>query len=36
MAAALREAASWVGCDAVVVETVDPPRLAAPLRARLG
>jgi uncharacterized protein len=36
MAAALREAASWVGCDAVVVEAVDPPRLAAPLRARLG
>ena len=25
VAAALREAASWVGCDAVVVESVDPP-----------
>jgi uncharacterized protein len=36
MAAALREAASWVGCDAVAVEAVDPPRLAAPLRARLA
>jgi uncharacterized protein len=36
MAAALREAASWVGCDAVVVETVDPPELAAPLRARVA
>ena len=25
MAAALREAASWVGCDSVVVESTDPP-----------
>jgi uncharacterized protein len=36
MAAALREAAGWVGCDAVALEVVDPPELAAPLRARLG
>ena len=33
MAAALREAAGWVGCDAIAVEAVDPPQLAAPLRA---
>jgi hypothetical protein len=36
MAAALREAAEWVGCDAVAVQAVDPPALAAPLRARLA
>ncbi|MEA2256219.1 MAG: uncharacterized protein QOG35_2264 [Solirubrobacteraceae bacterium] len=36
MAGALREAASWVGCDAVALEQVDPPALAAPLRARLA
>jgi uncharacterized protein len=36
MADALREAAMWVGCDAVAVREVDPPALAAPLRARLG
>jgi hypothetical protein len=36
MAAALREAATWVGCDAVAVGAVDPPELAAPLRALLG
>jgi uncharacterized protein len=36
MAAALREAARWAGCDAVAVERVDPPDLAAPLRAALG
>jgi uncharacterized protein YcaQ len=33
MGAALREAATWVGCHAVAVEAVDPPELAAPLRA---
>jgi uncharacterized protein YcaQ len=31
MAAALGEAAAWVDCDAVRVETVEPPRLAAAL-----
>jgi uncharacterized protein len=36
MAQALREAAVWVGCDAVALEVVDPPELAAALRARLG
>lgn len=36
MAAALREAASWVGCDAVVVERVTPDALAAPLRAAVA
>ncbi|HEY7619069.1 MAG TPA: crosslink repair DNA glycosylase YcaQ family protein [Solirubrobacteraceae bacterium] len=36
MAQALREAASWVGCDAVALEVVDPPELAAPLRAALA
>jgi uncharacterized protein len=36
MASALREAAEWVGCDAVTVGTVDPPQAAAPLRAALG
>jgi len=36
MAAALREAASWVGCDAVRVEAVDPPALRAPLEAALA
>jgi uncharacterized protein YcaQ len=35
MARALREAAEWVGCSAVEVEQVHPPRLAAPLRAAL-
>jgi uncharacterized protein len=35
MAGALREAAEWVGCDAVAVGTVDPPQSAAPLRAAL-
>ncbi len=35
MAAALREAAEWVGCDAVAVGTVDPPGAAAALRAAL-
>jgi uncharacterized protein YcaQ len=36
MAGALREAAAWVGCDAVAVGRVDPPALAAPLRAALA
>jgi uncharacterized protein YcaQ len=36
MAQALREAADWVGCDAVALQVVDPPELAAPLRARLA
>jgi uncharacterized protein len=36
MARALREAASWVGCDAVAVGEVDPPKLTAPLRAMLA
>jgi uncharacterized protein YcaQ len=36
LADALREAAGWVGCDAVRVERLDPPALAAPLTAALG
>jgi uncharacterized protein YcaQ len=36
MAQALREAAEWVGCDAVALETVDPPGLAKPLRSALA
>jgi uncharacterized protein len=36
MARALREAAEWVGCSAVVVERVDPPRLAQRLRTALA
>ena len=35
MAAALVEAASWVGCDAVTVERVSPPGLRASLSAAL-
>ncbi len=35
MATALWEAASWVGCDAVAIERVEPPELAAPLHAAL-
>lgn len=35
MAEALWEAASWVGCDAVRVERVDP-LLAGPLQDALG
>ncbi len=35
LAAALREAAAWVGCDDVVVERVEPATAAAPLRAAL-
>jgi uncharacterized protein len=36
MARALREAAEWVGCDAVALEVVDPPELADPLLAALA
>jgi uncharacterized protein YcaQ len=36
MAAALREAAEWVGCDTVALETVESPALATALRARLA
>ncbi|WP_329251569.1 winged helix DNA-binding domain-containing protein [Actinoallomurus sp. NBC_01490] len=36
LAQALREAAEWVGCDAVRVERIDPPALAAPLTAALN
>ena len=36
MARALIEAASWVGCDNVVIEVVDPPELARPLRAAVA
>jgi uncharacterized protein YcaQ len=35
LAEALREAAAWVGCDAVRVERLDPPALTAPLTAAL-
>ncbi|AOP45573.1 winged helix-turn-helix domain-containing protein [Streptomyces lydicus] len=35
MAQALREAAAWVGCDAVRVERCDDPALAAALRTEL-
>jgi hypothetical protein len=31
MASALREAATWVGCNAVTVERVEPLELAGPL-----
>jgi uncharacterized protein YcaQ len=36
MAAALREAAEWVGCDSVVIGDVDPPAAAPALRAALA
>jgi uncharacterized protein len=36
MAAALREAATWVGCDEVAVGQVNPPQMAARLRALLA
>lgn len=36
MARALREAAEWVGCSAVAVERVEPPRLAPRLRAAVS
>lgn len=35
LARALREAATWVGCDSVRVEVSDPPELAGELRALL-
>ncbi|REK85067.1 winged helix-turn-helix domain-containing protein [Streptomyces inhibens] len=35
MAQALREAATWVGCDSVRVERCDDPKLAAALRTEL-
>ncbi|MEV5975051.1 crosslink repair DNA glycosylase YcaQ family protein [Streptomyces sp. NPDC051921] len=36
VATALREAAAWVGCDAVAVERVDAPELAPELLKALG
>ncbi|MFK0291383.1 winged helix-turn-helix domain-containing protein [Streptomyces sp. NPDC090442] len=36
MAQALREAATWVDCDAVHIERCDDPRLAAALRTELA
>ncbi len=36
MAVALREAASWVGCDNVAVRRVQPPELAPALRAAVA
>jgi uncharacterized protein YcaQ len=36
MAGALREAATWVGCDNIAVRDVDPPELTALLRAALS
>lgn len=36
VAAALAEAATWVGSTSVVLEVVDPPAAAAPLRTTLG
>ena len=36
MAEALREAAEWVGCDAVRVDRLDPPARAAPRTAALS
>jgi uncharacterized protein YcaQ len=36
VAAALREAAAWVGASAVAVERVSPPELAAPLAAAVS
>jgi uncharacterized protein len=36
MAQALREAASWVGCDAVALGDVDPPELRTALNAHLA
>lgn len=35
MADALRKAASWVGCDGIRLERVDPPELAAAIRSAL-
>jgi hypothetical protein len=36
MAAALQEAATWVGCDNIALGRVEPPELAAPLSTMLG
>ena len=36
MAAALKEAATWVGCDTVRLDEVNPPELRAPLEAALA
>jgi uncharacterized protein len=36
MAQALREAASWVGCDEVRVEVVEPAGYASRLRSALA
>jgi hypothetical protein len=36
VAAALVEAASWVGASAVAIGTVDPPALRAPLAAAVA
>ncbi len=36
VAAAITEAATWVGCDAVAVTRVEPPALAEPLRLALA
>jgi uncharacterized protein len=36
MAQALREAATWVGCDDVTVDRVEPQTLAAPLKRALS
>jgi hypothetical protein len=36
MAAALREAAEWVGCDSVTIERVTPPHLAGDLHTALA
>ena len=36
VAAALREAATWVGCDSVVVESVEQPELRRQLQAAVA
>jgi len=36
LAAALREAAVWVGCHGLAAQRVDPPALAGPVRAALA
>ena len=36
MARAIREAAEWVGCDAVALQVVDPPEVAGALRVAVG
>jgi len=36
LAVAMREAASWVGCDALAAQVVDPPELAGAVRAALA